>query len=174
MFLHIRDMEGRPIEFDLTFSPGEVDFSDTGLRQKTAMRVEGLAELLSSVEEIRLRGTLTTEMEGDCERCLEPAVAPVRWSFDLFYRPAEDVSSAGEISLKEGEVEIGFYDGDGLDLKEVLREQVLLAMPMQHLCREDCRGLCPQCGANRNLVACSCAPEVVDERWAALRRLSAK
>jgi len=174
MFLHIRDMEVRPIEFDLTFSPGEVDFSDTGLRQKTAMRVEGLAELLSSVEEIRLRGTLTTEMEGDCERCLEPAVAPVRWSFDLFYRPSEDVSSAGEISLKEGEVEIGFYDGDGLDLKEVLREQVLLAMPMQHLCREDCRGLCPQCGANRNLVACSCAPEVVDERWAALRRLSAK
>jgi uncharacterized protein len=174
MFLHIRDMEVRPIEFDLTFSPGEVDFSDTGLRQKTAMRVEGLAELLSSVEEIRLRGTLATEMEGDCERCLEPAVAPVRWSFDLFYRPAEDVSSAGEISLKEGEVEIGFYDGDGLDLKEVLREQVLLAMPMQHLCREDCRGLCPQCGANRNLVACSCAPEVVDERWAALRRLSAK
>ena len=174
MFLHIRDMEVRPIEFDLTFSPGEVDFSDTGLRQKTAMRVEGLAELLSSVEEIRLRGTLTTEMEGDCERCLEPAVAPVRWSFDLFYRPAEDVSSAGEISLKEGEVEIGFYDGDGLDLKEVLREQVLLAMPMQHLCREDCRGLCPHCGANRNLVVCSCVPEVVDERWAALRRLSAK
>ena len=174
MFLHIRDMEVRPIEFDLTFSPGEVDFSDTGLRQKSAMHVEGLAELLSSVQEIRLRGTLTTEMEGDCERCLEPAVAPVRWSFDLFYRPAEDVSSAGEISLKEGEVEIGFYDGDGLDLKEVLREQVLLAMPMQHLCREDCRGLCPQCGANRNLVACSCAPEVVDERWAALRRLSAK
>lgn len=174
MFLHIRDMEVRPIEFDLTFSPGEVDFSDTGLHQKTAMHVVGRAELLTSVQEIRLTGTLEAQMEADCERCLEPARESVSWSFDLFYRPSDAVPGAGETALREGEIEIGFYDGEGLDLKDVLREQVLLAMPMQYLCREDCRGLCPHCGVNRNLVACSCVPEVVNERWAALRRLSAK
>lgn len=174
MFLRIRDMEVRPILFDLSFSPGEIDFLDPTLRQRSDLRVEGRAELLSSVNEIRLQGSWTVEVETECERCLEPAVFPVARSFDLFYRPQEEVTGHGELALKEGEVEIAFHDGEGLDLKEVLREQVLLALPMQRLCREDCLGLCPHCGANRNVLACSCTPEVLDERWAALRRLSVK
>lgn len=173
MFLNIRDMEMKPIVFDLTFSPGEIDFLDSSLRQRSDLRVEGRAEWLNSVREIRIRGTLTVEMEAECERCLEPAMFSVVRSFDLFYRPSEEVAGSGESALREGEIEVDFYDGDGLELKEVLREQVLLALPMQRLCRDDCRGLCPHCGVNRNVLTCSCVPEVVNERWSALRRLSA-
>jgi len=171
MFLRVQDMEVRPIDFDLTFSPGEIDFED-GLRQQSDLRVEGRAEYLSSVEEIRVRGGLTVELEGECGRCLEKAEFPLKSNFDLFYRPAESVEDAGEKALREGEIEIGFFAGDGLDLQEILREQVLLALPMQRLCREGCKGLCPICGVDRNERTCSCVAEIVDERWAALKKLA--
>lgn len=174
MFLNIRDMEVRPIVFDLTFAPGEIDSFDSELRQTTGLRVEGRADLLGSVEEIRIQGEFEVGLESDCERCLELAVFPIRRQFDLYYSPEESTPEAGEVALKAGEVEIAFYDGDGLDLKEVLREQVLLALPMQRLCRADCKGLCPVCGVNRNGQDCSCVVNVVDERWSALRKLSAR
>lgn len=174
MFLNIRDMEVRPIVFDLTYPPGEIDYLEDGLRQRTDLHVDGRADLLGSVDEIRVRGKLTIEMEAACERCLESAIFPIAREFDLFYRPADGAEGRGELALREGEVELAFYEGDGLDLKEVLREQVLLALPMQKLCREGCKGLCPICGANRNQSPCSCVAEIVDERWAALRKLSAK
>ncbi len=175
MFLNIRDMEIRPIVFDLTYSPGEIEDLEDGLMQRSGLPVEGKAELLKSVEEIRVRGKLAVELESACERCLEQAVFPVAREFDLFYRPAaQGPETHGERALKEGEIELAFYEGDGLDLKEVLREQVLLALPMQRVCQEGCKGLCPICGVNRNQTACTCVVEIVDERWAALRKLSAK
>ena len=68
---------------------------------------------------------------------------------------------------------VGYYDGDRLDLGEVVREQVLLALPLKPLCREDCRGLCPRCGQNRNLGPCGCPPpeEPGDPRLEPLRKL---
>jgi len=174
MFLNIRDMEFRPIEFDLTYSPGEIEDLADGLKQNSDLKVTGRAELLKSVDEIRVRGRLTVELGSACERCLDAAVFPIATEFDLFYRPAEESETQGELALKEGEIEIAFYRGDGLELEEILREQVLLALPMQRLCREGCKGLCPVCGANRNQATCNCVMEVVDERWAALRKLSTK
>lgn len=173
MFLNVRDMEVRPILFDLVYSPGEVDLLDASLTQLSGLTAQGRADLLAAVEEIRVRGRLAVTVGSACERCLEPAEFQVERSFDLFYRPATaSVAPAGELALQEGEIEIAFYEGDGLDLKEVLREQVLLSLPMQRLCRPSCRGLCPVCGGNRNLVDCSCVREVADDRWAALRRFS--
>ncbi|MDX2181924.1 MAG: DUF177 domain-containing protein [Bryobacteraceae bacterium] len=174
MFLNIRDMEVRPLVFDLSYSPGEIDFLDEGLSQTGDLRVEGRADWLGSVEEVRVRGWIRVDMSGPCERCLEAAPLQVDRKFDLFYRPAGSTPEAGEVALKEGEVEIGFYEGDGLDLTEILREQVLLALPMQRLCRTDCRGLCPVCGADRNRQSCSCVTEIADERWAALRDFAAR
>jgi uncharacterized protein len=66
---------------------------------------------------------------------------------------------------------VSYYEGDGLDLADVVREQVLLALPMQKLCRPDCQGICPVCGVNRNETTCQCKLQQVDERWAALKNL---
>jgi uncharacterized protein len=66
---------------------------------------------------------------------------------------------------------MGFYEGDGLELNDVLREEILLALPMQRVCREDCKGICPVCGQNRNQNECRCHTETVDDRWAALKQL---
>jgi uncharacterized protein len=75
------------------------------------------------------------------------------------------------VALDAGESEIDFYEGEGLELERVLREQILLALPMQRICREDCKGICPVCGQSRNVVACGCQVKAPDDRWAALRDL---
>ena len=82
--------------------------------------------------------------------------------------PLHAIGSA-ELLPESGEAEIDFYE-DGLELEDILREQVLLALPMQRVCSETCKGICPSCGKNRNETACDCKP-VVDDRWAALRNL---
>ena len=66
---------------------------------------------------------------------------------------------------------MGFYEGGGVELNDVLREFVLLSLPMQRLCRAECRGMCPVCGKNRNLSDCGCQPEPADDRWAALKSI---
>ena len=69
---------------------------------------------------------------------------------------------------------MGFYEGDGLELNDVLREFVLLALPMQRLCKEDCVGICPVCGQNRNKQACQCQTAATDDRWSALKEVVLK
>ena len=77
------------------------------------------------------------------------------------------MSSAGY----EEDVGVSFYRDDVIDLGDVIREQFYLALPMKPLCREDCKGLCPVCGVNRNREACSCDTTWVDPRMEPLRRL---
>ena len=63
------------------------------------------------------------------------------------------------------------FEGDVIDFRDAVQEQVIMAIPMQPLCREDCRGLCPGCGANLNLEKCRCRPDDVDPRLAILKKL---
>jgi uncharacterized protein len=137
------------------------------------LRVEGSAELLgNTLGEIRVKGHLKVSMESDCDRCLETATILLDDDFDLFYRPEPELGRSGEeVEIDEGESQIAFYQGDGLDLRDILREQILLSLPMQRVCSENCKGICPVCGQNRNLVACGCAVKPADDRWAALKNL---
>ena len=167
MFLSVREMELRRVRFDATYPPGEIEFDD--LRQTSPLRVEGSAELVGHTQEIRVRGKLDVTVEADCDRCLETARFPISTAFDLFYRP--DASDVEERELDEGEVEVGFYEGGGLELKDILREQVVLALPMQRVCSDVCKGICPVCGQNRNLKECGCQIKPSDDRWSALKNL---
>jgi DUF177 domain-containing protein len=76
-----------------------------------------------------------------------------------------------EKEIDTGEAEMGFYEGDGVALNDVLREFILLTLPMQRVCRESCKGICPFCGQNRNQKECQCHAETSDDRWAALKAL---
>ena len=86
----------------------------------------------------------------------------------------EVVAEAGERAITEEETEIGYYGKSGLLLEDAIREQVLLALPGRTLCREDCQGLCPHCGANRNSTPCQCEESHTDPRWNALAGLAEK
>ena len=177
--IRIQDLEVRKLEFALQFQPGEMDFGSE-LRQRGVLSTEGRAELLRehhgshAIDDIRLVGKLEGRMEVSCARCLEPVEIAVSRAFDLLYRPMESETHADEVAIHEADTEIGYYSGDGMELEDSLREQILLAVPIKSLCRPDCKGLCPVCGGNRNQQPCQCEQHAHDARWTALGALKDK
>src|SRR5215471_14761053 len=128
MFLSVKELEVRKIRFDETFAPGKIDFSGENLDQGSPLHTTGTAELVEESEaQIRIQGTYSVEMTAQCDRCLGRARFPLNAGFDLYYRPASDIAREEEIEIDEGETEVGFYEGGGLELEDVLREQILLA-----------------------------------------------
>jgi uncharacterized protein len=172
MFFDIQTLEKRKIPFDQAFPPGVIDLPDENTRQTGDLRANGTAELIDpfGAREIRVRGELRGEVEMLCARCLAPVRSPISCSMDLFYRPMKEIAKDEEVSISRAETEIGFYEGGGLELADVVREQIAIELPMRSLCREDCRGLCPVCGKNRNNEACICQETIADTRWEALRK----
>jgi uncharacterized protein len=180
MLIRVRELELRKLEFNENLPPGAVEFLPE-VHQIGTLHAEGRAELIvehrghhQDVEDIRLVGKLTAEMEVACARCLEPVVHRIARDFDVLYRPQGVDRRGEEVSISEAETEIGYYQGEGLLLEDVLREQVVLAMPVKTVCREDCKGLCPSCGRNRNQEQCGCEQRAGDPRWAALGEIRNK
>ena len=180
MFIHLNDLELQKVDFKQAFEPGVIDLGPE-VEQTLPLQAKGRAELVAEsrghkqvVADIRLVGEYSTRVESPCARCLEPVSHDLKGDFDLLYRPQGVDGGREEVSISEADTEIGYYSGDGLLLEDVLKEQVLLAIPLRALCREDCRGLCPKCGLNRNAEACSCPSEKTDERWTALAGLKDK
>ncbi len=170
MFISLKELESRVNRFSVDVPAGEISF-DGQMTQTSPLHAEGTAETLhASLAEIRISGKLRVQMEAPCDRCLELAAIPVGREFDLVYVPAEEAQAAGEKEVDEAGVEVGYYEGSGLELNDVLREVVLLDLPMQVVCREDCRGICPGCGGNRNQRACDCRAEAADDRWNQLKK----
>jgi len=180
MFLDIKDLELRPLDFEEEFQPNVIEFGDE-VRQRTPLKTSGRAELVEEhhgkhqiIKDIRLRGRLSAGLELQCARCLDPVKQDVSRDFELLYRPLGADAGRDELSVTDAEAEIGYYQGEGILLEDVLREQVLLALPLKITCRDDCKGLCPHCGKNLNLEQCSCAAPVEDPRWAALKDIRSR
>ncbi len=172
MFFHVRDLEVRARSFEVEPGRGEIEFLDPKLRQIGPLKATGKVELVTgSLGEIRVKGHVSAQMEADCDRCLEPARFPVDSDFELYYRPVAE-GYGEDVAIDQSEAEMGFYEGDGIELNDVLREFVLLTLPMQRVCSEACKGICPECGQNRNQKECGCHAEAVNDRWAALRNIS--
>ncbi len=180
MFLDIKELELDPLDFEEEFQPGVIDLGGEA-RQVTPLQASGHAEVIEEhhgkhevIKDLRLRGRLTAGLELQCARCVEPVPQEITREFELLYRPLGADAGRDELSVTDAEAEIGYYQGNGILLEDVLREQVLLSLPLKVTCREDCRGLCPHCGANLNEEQCSCAVEVQDPRWSALREIRGK
>src|SRR5947207_502621 len=119
MFLNVKDMEVRDVRFDVTFQPGQIDFSEDELEQASPLQATGTAGLLANSEgELRIQGKISVEMQADCDRCLVRARFPVNASFDLFYVPASEIPAEDEVEIHEGDAELGFYEDGGLELEE--------------------------------------------------------
>ena len=180
MFFEIKDLELHPVEFAEKFEPGVIDLG-ADYRQVTPIESSGRADLVEEhhgkhkiIQDIRIQGRLATSLELSCARCLEPVMQDVKREFDLLYRPQGADAGRDEMSVTDAEAEISCYEGEGILLDDVVREQVLLAAPLKATCREDCKGLCPQCGTNLNQGQCSCAVAQEEPRWAALKEIRSK
>ena len=180
MFIEIKELELHPVDFGEEFGPGVIDFGPD-FRQLMPLCATGRAQLVEErhgrhekLDDIRLSGDVSTRVEMACARCIEPVVQEVARNFDLLYRPLGADAGREELSVTAADAEIGYYQGEGLLLEDAVREQVLLALPLKVLCREDCKGLCPHCGQNLNQLACSCTEPIEDPRWSALKDIRNK
>ncbi|MDY0297262.1 MAG: DUF177 domain-containing protein [Acidobacteriota bacterium] len=106
-------------------------------------------------ERIRARGSVRTTVSLTCVRCLEEFEQKVNSSFDIILFPVQLVDG-GSISLSENDLETIFFRGNHIDLARIMSEQVNICIPDNPVCRPDCRGICPNCGANLNFESCQC------------------
>lgn len=180
MFISIADLEIQRLTFQEEYPVGTLLLGED-VRQALPLRASGHAELVREhrgardvVNDIRFVGKLATQVELRCARCLELVRREVASSFDLLYRPLGVDAGPHERSVGDADLEIGYYEGEGLELEDVLKEQVLLAVPIKAVCRDDCRGLCPHCGRNLNAESCTCAQDAPDARWSALKDIRDK
>ena len=177
MEFKIVELDKEPVEFDLELASGVIDFGGEA-EQRGDLAASGRAEVIHErrgpkeiVADIRLKGRYAGKFQVPCARCIEPVEVPLAAEFDLIFRPIGADAGPPERSISASETEIGYYQKDSLLLEDVLREQVFLSLPVRTLCKPDCKGLCPRCGANRNTQACSCEAGPSDPRWEALTGL---
>jgi uncharacterized protein len=116
-------------------------------------------------DDVLVTGTLEARVPQHCSRCLEPYVLRVTPEVSARHVPA---SSGEEHELGADDLETDVYQNGQVDLTALLETETTLALPMKPLCKPDCRGLCPVCGGNRNVTACSCQVRPDDPRWAKL------
>jgi len=180
MFIAIKELELHPIDFKEEFPAGAFDLGQDIVQIKP-ITTSGRAQLVEEhqgkhekIQDIRLAGELRTSLQMACARCLDPVTQQIERQFDLLYRPLGTDAGREELSVTAAEGEVGYYQGEGLQLEDALREQVLLSLPLKVVCREECKGLCPHCGGNLNQQKCSCERTVEDPRWAALKEVRSK
>jgi uncharacterized protein len=131
-----------------------------------------VADLRKDHDKVRIAGHVKTMLELACSRCLEGFRLPVNAAFDLLFLPAAAEPASPEQEVEEDDLGTSYYRDGVIDLAEIVREQLYLALPMKPLCQEGCRGLCPECGTNLNTGACDCAPRWEDPRLAPLKALT--
>ena len=165
MFIDIEDLEGKPLLVRHRFPTKEIRFSHDDARLETPVDVD--FTLFSSGKELRVAGTLKTSLRFRCSRCTKEFAWPLADDFDLSYSPQPEWSETAEVELKYEDMDIGYYDGVRFDVNALALERIELAMPMQYVCRDDCKGLCYKCGADLNEATCLCKEEP-DARLAVL------
>jgi uncharacterized protein len=157
--------------FKRQYEAGELDTREYDFELEEPPLVDGRA--ISAGQDVRLRGEIKAAICAPCDRCLNEVKIPVEIPFDLFYAPAgAGADQAGERELRERDLDFAVYENDQIDLDELVLEQLELSLPSRVLCREECRGLCPQCGADLNVEQCDCKPQI-DPRWQVLADLKA-
>jgi len=148
---------GNERDVDLVVEPTEIDLDNPNVPADAEVDIHLHLESLS--DGIVVTGSVAVPWSGTCRRCLAPASGTATAEVHELYQHTVTDPDAFELA------------GDQLDLRPMVRELLLLEVPDTPLCREDCAGLCPQCGADRNTVECGCAVAVTDPRWDSLSAL---
>jgi len=153
------------LELDEVVSPEVLALDPADVSAEGDGRFKGHVERADG-SSVHIRGHLNLKTSGPCARCLTNTPLEVDQELDLFFLPESESWSEHDdeegAELQDRDLVVSFYKGDLIDLGAVIREHVLLAQPMKRLCREDCRGVCPSCGADLNVAPCACKPGARD------------
>ena len=169
MRIELASLEGAKGEFAHAYASEELDLQDEWVRLLLPPVVSGQIRLDGT--RAKVQGEVSAQLQLECDRCLKSIEFPVSSSFKLEYVTREDYEAQQAIELTEDELDLSVFDGEGIDLDNLVREELLLAVPTHLLCQENCKGVCPTCGVDRNSTECRCGDKEVDPRWAGLKEL---
>lgn len=156
--------EGLEVDIEERVELEDVVLSGPVISQLSLNKVDG---------ELIITGQLKAEMQLQCSRCLKDFTQRLDIAVNVVYHPAEEVTGEKH-ALKNDELDMGFYQGEELDLQELLKEQILLNTQMKPLCGEDCKGICPKCGKDLNTGQCNCSRREIDPRLEVLKNFLEK
>lgn len=165
----LASLEGGTGEFTHQYRPDELEFADERVVILEPPRVQGRVARDGST--FKISGRMSARVKVECDRCLQDVELPVDSEFNLEYVTADQYAQLNAAELSEEDLQLSIYDGEVFDIDEIVREQLLLAIPYQAVCQETCRGFCPSCGTNLNFNKCDCREVEIDPRWAALKDL---
>lgn len=151
---------GLDVEFE---APLELD----GVKLRTPVKASLRISRISA--ELLINGSFTGSVELQCSRCLKSFAKDLTGSIEVVYHPIQELTEEGKHEVKDEELDMDFYKDDELDIQELIKEQVILSIPMKPLCSETCKGICSQCGTDLNAGACRCAKEYIDPRFLVLK-----
>lgn len=167
MRIELEKLQGGKGGFAHVYQPEELNPVDERVRVTQPAEVKG--NVNQAAHEVFVSGHVETRAQLECDRCLQLVELPVSADFALEYITGSDYESSSAAALSEEELAVSVFDGESIDVDEIVKEQILLAVPARTLCREECKGICPECGTDLNARQCNCADEEVDPRWAALQ-----
>ena len=169
MRIELEKLEETGGRFSHTYQPRDLSFDDVDFVLSAPALVEGRARRLRAG--VELGGELRTRLSVSCGRCLKKLELPVNVRFSERFVPAVDWRNEEQHELREEDLDLALFDGEAIELDDVVREEIMLAVPGHVLCEDNCKGLCPVCGIDRNVSACKCESEAVDPRWEKLKEL---
>ncbi len=169
MRIRLDKIENEPFRWSETASVDAKSMECPDLLELTD--VEWSGSVVAAPPGYRLLATLHYVQTLVCGRCLKSFEAPVQGEIDLVIMVNPPESTTGEVQLQESDLGVLTLASEELDTDPILEEQLQLNIPMSTLCRPDCAGLCPYCGADRNEASNCCQGREVDPRWKALEDL---
>jgi uncharacterized protein len=169
MRIELANFEGGKGAFSHTYAAGDLDLEDDRITLLEAPAVSG--EIRQRGRKVKVTGRVVARVRLECDRCLQPVELPINSQFMLEYVTAEDYQEQQAIELTQEDLDLSVFDGEAIDIDELVKEELLLAIPDHVLCVESCKGICAKCGANKNLGDCDCVTREIDPRWAGLKKL---
>jgi uncharacterized protein len=167
VFIEIEDLKSEPLHIHHVFPVGEIRFSHEDAALDEPVTTDFV--LSHKDRDLHVDGSVETAIHFRCSRCTREFSRAFTTSFDLSYLPQPKWTNGNaEIELRYEDMEVAYYDGIAFDVNLMVLEQIELAMPMRFICREDCKGLCYQCGADLNEGTCPCEKENTDSRLSVL------
>ena len=169
MRIELAGLENGKGAFAHSYASGELVLEDDRVELVTPPTVSG--QIRQAGRRVHVRGRVEARVQAECDRCLRPLEIPVDSRFKLEYVTPEDYQAQQAVELTEEDLDLSVFDGEVIDIDDLVTEEILLTLPDHVLCIEDCKGICPICGVDRNLVACECQSADIDPRWAGLKEL---
>ena len=166
MFIEIDDLDPEPLHVQHVFPMGDIAFSREDAALGSPVTVDFVLD--HKGRDLHINGTVLTAIQLRCSRCNDEITREFSTGFELSYLPQPEYQDDEEVELKYEDMDVAFYDGIALDVNLMVLEQIELAIPMKFVCREDCKGLCFQCGTNLNEGTCSCERNKINDRMGAL------